>query len=668
MPTQKKKQKQKKFPNRGQWKQFFKVLSKKEKSVFFVCCLLVFLSSIGLLFNFYLRNTEIAPSKGGKFIEGIIGQPRFINPLFLATEDIDRDIVELLFSGLLKYNNQGELIEDLAESYDIKEQGKVYEVKLKDNALWHDKKPLTSDDVVFTVQLIQDPQIQSSSRIKWLGITVEKVSETVVRFRLAKPYAGFLENLTLKIIPKHIFENIAPQDLRWKLIAQKYLVGSGPFQFKKMEQDSAGNVKKLFLQRNELYYQENGYLEEVVLVFFENADDLLKAAKLGEIDGLGVSDPKYFKNASDSFQKNLIAIPRYYGLFFNLKQESKAVFAKEIRQAFAFAINKKQILDDVFQGQSKEVVSPILPQYFGFQAPKQTINFSVEKAEQILDEQGFKINPSSQKREKANLIEPSFTFNNNLVKGSQGADVRELQKCLAEDPEVYPEAVISGYFGNKTKAAVIKFQEKYKEDILTPIGLSRGTGDAKPMTRDKLNELCFKKEQEIVELEFTLTTYDKFPLIEIAKIIQKNLEQIGAEVIIKTVPLSDLKTDVLKERNFEILLFGEALGAIPDPFPYWHSSQKDYPGLNIVNYQSKTADKLLEQARQTINPQTRQENLEEFQEVLLDDRPAIFLVKPDYVYMLSNKVKNFEMQKITEPAKRFSTIENWYIQTKRVWR
>jgi len=661
----KKRAKKKRLPSKKQWSQFFKVLNRKERTAFFVFFLIFLFSATALAAHFYFSNTKEMPGRGGEYREGVVGQPRFMNPLYLSSQDADRDIVEVLFSGLMKYNTKGELVNDLIKKMEVKEGGKIFEIYLKENALWHDGTPLTAEDIVFTVNLVQEPQVQSPLRIKWVGIVAEEMSSTAVRFRLPKEYAGFLENLTLKIIPKHIFSKIPPKELVWELISQRYLTGSGPLELEKLEQDKAGNIKKITLKRNNRYYDKVPYLNKLAFVFYKDTESLLKGAKMGEIDGFSLSDPQYFKGLENGFKAYALQLPRYSAIFFNL--ELKNIFSdKAIREALALSVNKEEILEEVFLEKGLVVDSPILPDFFGFSPPEETHSFNKKEAEAILEEASFKINPQTNKREKI-IPQSTFTFSKNLVYGNQGEDVRKLQECLSEDPEVYPEGTVSGYFGSKTRAAVIRFQEKYADDILKPIGLTKGTGDVKPMTRDKLNEICFKAPDQKIPLEINLTTSDKFPLTEIAEVLKGNWEDIGAEVIVKNLASADLETEALTSRSFELLLFGEALGAIPDPFPFWHSSQKEYPGLNIASYQSKAADKLLEKARETNNTEDKQKNLEEFQDVLLEDLPAIFLVQPSYIYLVSGKIKGFTIEKITEPSKRFSTIEKWYIETKRVW-
>ena len=117
-----------------------------------------------------------------------------------------------------------------------------------------------------------------------------------------------------------------------------------------------------------------------------------------------------------------------------------------------------------------------------------------------------------------------------------------------------------------------------------------------------------------------------------------------------------------------MLLFGEALGGIPDPFPFWDSIQKKDPGLNLAAYDNKNADKLLEEARQTLDTSERQKKLEKFQDILIDDAPCVFLYSPDYVYFVSSQIKGIKEKMVIDPSKRFTNVENWYIKQKRAWK
>ena len=123
------------WPTLAQWRKLPEVLSKNEKRALFLFLILAFWSPIFLSLNFYFQNTEIRPAIGGVYVEGVVGQPRFINPIYAPLNDVDRDLVEILFSGLMKYDKEGKIVKDLANDFEIKEEGKVYEFSLKDNIL-----------------------------------------------------------------------------------------------------------------------------------------------------------------------------------------------------------------------------------------------------------------------------------------------------------------------------------------------------------------------------------------------------------------------------------------------------------------------------------------------------------------------------------------------------
>ncbi len=110
------------------------------------------------------------------------------------------------------------------------------------------------------------------------------------------------------------------------------------------------------------------------------------------------------------------------------------------------------------------------------------------------------------------------------------------------------------------------------------------------------------------------------------------------------------------------------MGIDPDPFSFWHSSQKKDPGLNLALYDNKNADKLLEEARQTLAADIRAQKYVLFQNLILEDMPAIFLYSPAYLYPVHKNIKGVKEGKIADPSWRFADIEEWYIETKRVWK
>ena len=663
------------------WQQFLIILNAKEKMVFFSLILLVLSSSILLFSSFYCKNTEIVPSEGGEYIEGVVGSPRFINPVYAASSDVDRDLTELIYSGLMKYDENGKIVPDLTEEYKVLEDGKIYEFTLKENLLWQDEKPLNADDVVFTIKTIQNPSLKSPVRANWLGVKVEKISDLSVRFELSNPSAVFLENCTLKILPAHVWQDITSQNFPLSIYNLKP-VGSGPYKLKTLAQDNQGNIKSLELVANQNYAGKKPNIPKITFFFFEKEDDEISAFNSKQINGFSPLSPQKEQNLKNQdFSEYLLSLPRYFAVFFN-PEKSKVLAEKNVRQALNYGTNKEEIVDKILFKQGRVVDSPILPDIYGFEKPEKTYEFNQTTARQLLDAAGFVENvtgigeedKSSSSpftdawvREKIVKKEPAFQFKSNLKLGSQRTEVKELQKCLAKDPEIYPEGEVTGYFGNKTKEAVVKFQEKYKEEILQPSGLQSGTGEVLKSTQKKLNELCAAPSEEKLPLSFTLTTVNQPVLVNVASLLKEQWKSVGINVEIKAVDILTLGQEVIRTRDYEMFLFGEVLNAVPDLFPFWHSSQIKDPGLNLAGYENKECDKLLEEARQSLNEEERREKLVKFQDLLIEDAPAVFLYSPDYLYLISKEIKGVEAGMIVDPSKRFSGIENWYIKTKRVW-
>ena len=595
----------------------------------------------------------------------MVGSPRFINPIYAPAYDLDRDLTELIYSGLMRYDENGKIIPDLAKDYKVLEEGKVYEFYLKENLLWQDSQPLTADDLIFTIKSNQNPSLKSPIRANWLGVKVEKISELAVRFELKNPSSVFLENSTLKILPKHIWQDISYQNFPLSIYNLKP-IGSGPYKLKDLNQDNQGNIKSLELIINPNYSGKLPHIPKINFLFFENEDELIKASNSQQIKGFSLfSLSKYQNLKNKQFSYYHLSLPRYFALFLNV-EEAKTLSERKIREALNYGTNKEEIVDKIFLGNGKIIHSPILPKIYGFEEPLEIYQFNPEKAKQLLGEAGFTENENGL-REKIVKKTPSFQFKSNLQVSSQGTEVRELQKCLANYPEIYPGGETTGYFGSKTKKAVINFQEKYKVEILDPYGLKAGTGKVLKSTRAKLNEICNPPSEETIPLSFSLVTVDQPTLKGVASLLKEQWQSLGINLEIKTFDISALEEEIIKPRNYQILLFGEMLGAIPDPFPFWHSSQMKDPGLNLAGYENAKCDKLLEEARQTLDEEKRKEALEKFQNFLIEDIPAIFLYSPDYLYLVSKEIKGMNTKIIIDPSKRFSNIENWYIKTKRAW-
>jgi len=645
-----------KLPTLNQWRQFFKVFNKKEKVFFLFLFYLFIASSLFLLTALYLKNTKVVPKDGGSYAEGIVGFPRFINPIYSASSDVDRDLTALIFSGLLKTDSSGDLVPDLAEDYKSIDNGKVYDFTLRKNIFFQDKKPLTADDVVFTVKTIQNPDVKSPLRISFIGVEVEKLSDYEVRFTLENPSAVFLQSLTVGIIPKHVFEKIPIENFYLTKVNIEP-IGSGPYRMKSKKQDRDNKITFMKLVASKNFYGKKPYIKKIGIYFFSSEQEMVKNYERKRLNGFSLSS---FSEVNDKgFSLRSLSLPRYFAVFFNL-DNSPLFKIDEVRQALNYGTNKEELIKSVLGGKGKAVDSPVLPDVYNFDNPSKTYHFDVNKAVELLESKGFVKGDNGLRAKKLKQSEV-FSFKTELKLGSTGNEVRELQKCL--------NIQVTGYFGNETKNAVVTFQENHKEEILIPSGIDKGTGTVKGLTREILNKVCLNGPKDTLPLKFTLRTGDDPLLIKTAESLkEKWRNNLGIDVEVATSDIYSLELDVIKPRQYEALLFGQILGSIPDPFPFWHSSEKSDPGLNLSLYENKKADGLLENSRQNPSANTRRRNLEDFQEILIKDAPAVFLYNPYYLYYVSKEIKGIDAKVIADPSKRFSNIVNWYIKTRRVFK
>ncbi|MFA5083960.1 MAG: peptide ABC transporter substrate-binding protein [Candidatus Paceibacterota bacterium] len=501
-----------------------------ERNIFIVAISVFLLSSLFWSALALQEKIELTPKKGGQYREGKAGQPIFINPI-ISSNETDRDIASLIYSPL----------SDLISDYQI-EEGTNYLVKLKQNLVWSDGQPLTSDDVIFTLKTIEDSDARSPLFQTWQGIVTERVSELQIRFILRNPYVFFGDNLSnLPIIPQHIFGKIPAANLRLSNYNLEP-VGSGPYKYDRFTKKKDGFITQYQLIINENYFGKKPYIEKFVFKFYENEDDLISAFNRREIDGFGGLNPVKIKNLSLNHNIKSIAMSGYYAIFFNQNINSN-LKDKNVRRALSQAVDKKQIIQKVFNGEAMEAGEP-------------------SEATSTLD--------------------------------------------------------------------------------LTVI-------------RDK-------------KLEFNLVVPQIDFLINTAEIIKEEWSGIGVNLNLIVLNPDDIISQVIRSRDYEMILFGINPANEEDLFSFWHSSQKFYPGLNLAIYGNPNADKLMEEIRQTDDPAERQLKLKNLESIIADDLPAIPLYSPKYLYVSINDLGGFTDKFLTTASERFQNVKDWYVETSWVLR
>jgi peptide/nickel transport system substrate-binding protein len=512
------------------------------------------------------------PARGGALIEGIIGTPRFANPL-LAASDADRDVTALAYAGLLRAAPDGGYVPDMAASYDISEDGRVYTFVLREDAVFHDGEPVGAEDVIFTVQAAQDPNTKSPKRADWEGVRVVQLDERTVEFTLPRPYAPFLENTTLGILPKHLWENIHPEEFAFHQLNIRP-IGSGPYRVEAVTTDGSGAPTSYVFHSFSTYTSGAPYIRTITFMFYPNEDTLITALRRGDVDSAaGITPGRLSELRLTKSEVYSTTLPRVFAVFFN--QSQQPIFArKEVRSALAVALDKQAIINAVLSGYGVPLESPIPPNILGTNTenPEESDTDRLVRAHTILEDGGWSVD------EETGIWKRGDTF-----------------------------------------------------------------------------------------LSFSLTTVNTPELIATAEAVADTWRQMGANVEVLIFSPAELTTNIIRPRNYDALLFGEIVGRTLDLFAFWHSTQRNDPGLNLALYTNSSADTLLSDARTESDREVREEKYLKFSELVQQDMPAIFLYAPEFIYVIPEQLKNIRLGALTTPADRFLNVYEWHVETENVW-
>ena len=468
------------------------------------------------------------------FVEGVVGVPKHPNPLFDSNET-EKDISKLVFRGLMKVDKDGNLVPDLAESYE-EQKSKEYIFHLRKGVFWHDGQKFTSEDVVYTIKLAQDQNLQSRLAVNFKDVEVEKVDDYTVKFKLKESFAPFPFATTTGILPEHIS-------------LKKYKpTGTGDFKIKGIDKD------KITLTSDKL---------NLVFRFYQSFEDAKIALKMGEIHGLGGFAPQDLEEIEKFGGKKILThvLPsREAVVFFN----TKAIFTKEktLRQALAFAIDKEQIIK-LAAGKTSIASTNQLTLNNWANNSKERYSYNLGQAKTLLKKAGFTFESGSWKRkdEKLNLV---------------------------------------------------------------------------------------------------IKTIDDKELNTVANVLKSAWEDLGISTKVEVRGVDIIRKEAIDNRQFQILINFQEIPVDPDQYVLWHSTQVQ--NSNITGIRSPKLDKLLEDARKTSDTKGRKEQYQLFTTLLLDEAPAVFLYYPEYIWVVSDKVKNVDLEDFYIPVDRFNSYRGWVIE------
>lgn len=556
-----------KIPSGEQLKHLNKFLNPRENLIIKICALVILVNLVFLGVRFYNKHLILSPAYGGEYSEGLVGYPKTINPLYAVNRDVDADLSRLIYSRLFAYDSRGQVVPDLAEKVDISPDGKEYTITLKQNVKWQSGQALTSNDVVFTFNLIQDSDFRSPLKNRLEGVGVEKIDDQTLKFILPQAYGAFLDLLTFGIMPQGLWENVTPSGATLTDLNLKP-VGSGPYKFKSLVKNKNGEIKEYHLTVNPDYYGPKPYIKDLVFKFFPDEVELIAAFNDGRFDALSYLPFEQKKDvlAKNSLQFYNLGLTQVSAVFFNPVNQ-KALVDKRVRQALNYAINRPAIIKEALGETVQSTNTPL----------------------------------------------PSFNFAYNKTVDSYEYNPEKARALLAE-------------------ALTVPAKKN------TPA--------------------------ETATLTISLTTIDINTNVAVANMIKSDWEKIGVKVELSVVG-TDAVADLIKNKNYQALLYTQDIGPDPDVYAFWSSSQP----FNLAGYSNSEVDKILESARLLTSYEERILEYQKFQALVAADSPAAFLYSPSYIYVHTKRVKGFDGENISAPDDRFASINNWYIKTKKklVW-
>lgn len=516
------------------------------------------IAGLGIQYSWNSQGSKKDGAKsGGVYVEGVIGNISTLNPLLAASEP-EQAVSRLLFSSLYNYDVTGALHTDLAESMTVKDD-KVYTIKLR-NAAWHDGEKLTAEDVVYTINLIKNPQVRSPLRVNWLDISARAIDDSTVEFMLPAVYAGFSHALTFPVIPKHILQTVSPSSMREADFSSNP-VGSGPFAVKRVQtSESTSSTDVVRMEPNTKYYGAVSTLSRLELRAYGNESLLVKAVNSGEVSaasGLSLSAADNIKSKQYSTKHWLLN----KGVYLLMNNRSQTLQDARVRRALRYATDTSSIRATVGDNVAR-LDTPILQSQIAQKLPAAP-DYNLDKAKALLKEAGW-------------------TYNQGQWKGKDG------------------------------------------RPLAVAVTTSSGSDEYK----------------------------------KIVDALKQQWSKLGVDVQLREIDTSSTTTSfvqsVLQPRDYDALLYELELGADPDVFAYWHSSQASASGYNFANYSNRTVDNDLVGGRSRTNSALRAAKYIQFVNQWLNDAPAIGLYQSVGSYVLNNGAS------IVEPRGSLNTMNDRY--------
>jgi peptide/nickel transport system substrate-binding protein len=334
------------------------------------------------------------PATGGVYSEGLVGSLGRLNPVLDWNNPADRDVDRLLFSGLFRFDERGIPQPDLAESWGVNEEGTIYNVTLHSNAFWHDGTPVTSDDVIFTIDLIKSNGSLYPQDIKdlWSKVEVTKLNDNNLKFTIPEPFAPFMDYLSFGVLPKHLLEGVPPEGLATADFNINP-IGSGPYKFDHLILDG-GQITGVVLTSFDNYYAKKPFIPQVVFRYFPSSAAALDAYKQGEVLGISriTKDVLNEALAQPNLSIYTSRLPQISMVLLNLNNpEVPFMQESDVRRALLLGLNRQRMISTLLQGQAIVADGPIFPGSWAYYNGIEHLEYDPDQAITLLKSNGYVI-------------------------------------------------------------------------------------------------------------------------------------------------------------------------------------------------------------------------------------------------------------------------------------
>lgn len=332
------------------------------------------------------------PEQGGVYTEGLVGSLGRLNPLLDYNNPADRDVDRLLFSGLVKFDERGLPQADLAEAWGVAQDGTVYNFSIRKDAVWHDGTPVTSDDVIFTIERMKGPGSLYPQDVKdlWSKIEVTRLNDKNLKFTLPEPFVPFMDYLTFGVLPKHLLETVPPEQLA-NADFNINPVGSGPYKFDQLLVED-GQIVGVVLSLFPNYYGKPPFIEQVVFRYYPTSAEALDAYRQGDVLGVSQITSDVLGGALEEPNLSMYTsrLPRMGMVLLNLDNgEVSFLQNPKVRRALMLAINRPYLINTYLQGQALVANGPILPNSWAYHDGTEQFEYDPEEAINLLKTEGY---------------------------------------------------------------------------------------------------------------------------------------------------------------------------------------------------------------------------------------------------------------------------------------